>query len=43
MIPGLEHTPPEIAFLLGFFASAALERSRREGLMNRILPEGKSD
>lgn len=41
MIPGLENTPPEVAFLLGFFAASALERSRREGILNRVLPKSE--
>jgi hypothetical protein len=40
MIPGLEQTPPFIAWMLGFFMALALRRGRIEGIIERILPGG---
>lgn len=38
MIPGLESTPPIIAWALGFFMALALKRGRVEAIVNRFVP-----
>jgi hypothetical protein len=38
MIPGIESTPPEMAWLLGFFMALALRRGRINSIIERFLP-----
>lgn len=38
MIPGLEATPPIIAWALGFFMALALKRGRVEKIIDRFVP-----
>jgi len=38
MIPGLEQTPPLVAWALGFFMALALKRGRIEAIIDRFLP-----
>jgi hypothetical protein len=43
MIPGIQSTPPEVAMALGFFMALALRRSRLEGIVERLIPNGGND
>lgn len=38
MIPGIENTPPEVAWALGFFMALSLKRGRIEQILNKFLP-----
>jgi hypothetical protein len=43
MIPGLEQTPPIVAWALGFFMALSLKRGRIERLISRFVPVGDKD
>lgn len=38
MIPGIENTPPEVAWALGFFMSLSLKRGRVQKILDRFFP-----
>jgi len=38
MIPGLEQTPPLIAWALGFFMALSLKRGRVQKILDNFLP-----
>lgn len=43
MIPGLEQTPPEMAYLLGFFMALSLRQGRLAALIDRAVPARKDN
>ena len=43
MIPGLEQTPPLVAWALGFFMALALKRGRIQNVLDRFLPDDESN
>lgn len=45
MIPGLQDTPPSVAFLAGFFLAAALRRARVMAIIHNLIggSSGASD
>jgi hypothetical protein len=38
MIPGLEATPPEVAFVLGFFIALSLRQGRLKTVIDSLIP-----
>lgn len=38
MIPGIQATPPEVAWALGFFMALSLKRGRIEAIIERFIP-----